>query len=138
MISAPSPMSRVMARRARPRPPERQLTKSMLIYPLFITDGDEDMILVPSLPGQHQLSVNKLVPFLEPLVRKGLRSVMLFGVPMKPGTKDALGSAADDPEGPVVRAIRLIRRDVCLCEYPSHGLCGILRDDGSLNNQLSV
>jgi len=126
---------------------ERQLTKSMLIYPLFITDGDDDMILVPSLPGQHQLSVSRLVGFLEPLVRKGLRSVILFGVPLKPGTKDALGSAADDPEGPVVQAIRLIRRrfpqlfictDVCLCEYTSHGHCGILRDDGSLNNQLSV
>ncbi|PHH64109.1 hypothetical protein CDD81_4984 [Ophiocordyceps australis] len=126
---------------------ERQLTKSMLIYPLFVTDGDDDMILVPSLPGQHQLSVSKLVPFLEPLVHKGLRSVMLFGVPMKAGSKDALGSAADDPEGPVIRAIRLIRRrfpqifictDVCLCEYTSHGHCGILRDDGSLNNQLSV
>ncbi|PHH80835.1 hypothetical protein CDD82_1493 [Ophiocordyceps australis] len=126
---------------------ERQLTKSMLIYPLFVTDGDDDMILVPSLPGQHQLSVSKLVTFLEPLVHKGLRSVMLFGVPMKAGSKDALGSAADDPEGPVIRAIRLIRRrfpqifictDVCLCEYTSHGHCGILRDDGSLNNQLSV
>ncbi|KAF4126303.1 porphobilinogen synthase [Geosmithia morbida] len=126
---------------------ERQLTKSMLIYPLFITDGPDDMSLVPSLPGQHQLGLNKLVPFLEPLVRKGLRSVMLFGVPLRPGTKDALGSAADDPEGPVIQGIRLIRRrfpqlfictDVCLCEYTSHGHCGILRDDGSLNNQLSV
>jgi porphobilinogen synthase len=126
---------------------ERQLTKSMLIYPLFITDGDDDLILVPSLPGQYQLSVSRLVPFLEPLVRKGLRSVILFGVPMKPGCKDALGTAADDPQGPVIQAIRLIRRrfpqlficaDVCLCEYTSHGHCGILRDDGSLNNQMSV
>ncbi|KAL6415130.1 Delta-aminolevulinic acid dehydratase [Ilyonectria robusta] len=119
----------------------------MLIYPLFITDGDDDMNLIPSLPGQHQLSISRLVSFLEPLVHKGLRSVMLFGVPMKPGCKDALGTAADDPEGPVIRAIQLIRRrfpqlficaDVCLCEYTSHGHCGILRDDGSLNNQLSV
>ncbi|OAQ61978.1 delta-aminolevulinic acid dehydratase [Pochonia chlamydosporia 170] len=126
---------------------ERQLTKSMFIYPIFITDGQNDMNLVASLPGQYQISVDKLVSFLEPLVHKGLRSVMLFGVPMKPGTKDALGSAADDPEGPVIQSIRLIRRrfpqlyictDVCLCEYTSHGHCGILRDDGSLNNQLSV
>ncbi|QUC23068.1 uncharacterized protein UV8b_07309 [Ustilaginoidea virens] len=126
---------------------ERQLTKSMFIYPLFVTDRTDDMNLVPSLPGQYQLGLGKLVSFLEPLVRKGLRSVILFGVPMKPGTKDALGSAADDPEGPVIQAIRLIRRrfpqmyicaDVCLCEYTSHGHCGILRDDGSLNNQLSV
>ncbi|RCI09315.1 hypothetical protein L249_1434 [Ophiocordyceps polyrhachis-furcata BCC 54312] len=126
---------------------ERQLTKSMLIYPIFVTDGEDDFTLVPSLPGQHQLSVSRLVPFLEPLVHKGLRSVILFGVPLKPGTKDALGSAADDPDGPVIRAIRQIRlrfpqificTDVCLCEYTSHGHCGILRDDSSLNNQLSV
>ena len=119
----------------------------MLIYPLFITDGEDDQILVPSLPGQYQLSISRLEGFLEPLVRKGLRSVILFGVPMKPGTKDALGTPADDPKGPVIQAIRLIRRrfpqlfictDVCLCEYTSHGHCGILRDDGSLNNQLSV
>lgn len=119
----------------------------MLIYPLFITDNPDDMVLVPSLPGQYQVGLNKLVPFLEPLIRKGLRSVMLFGVPMRPGTKDALGSAADDPEGPVIQGIRLLQRrfpqlficaDVCLCEYTSHGHCGILRDDGSLNNQLSV
>ena len=119
----------------------------MFIYPIFVTDGDDDMILVPSLPGQHQISISRLTSFLEPLVRKGLRSVILFGVPMKPGTKDALGTSADDPEGPVIQAIRLIRRrfpqmyicaDVCLCEFTSHGHCGILRDDGSLNNQLSV
>ena len=119
----------------------------MLIYPLFITDGPDDMILVPSLPGQYQIGLKKLVGFLEPLVHKGLKSVILFGVPMRPGTKDALGTAADDPEGPVIQAIRLIRRrfpqlfistDVCLCEYTSHGHCGILRDDGSLNNNLSV
>ncbi|KAG6027915.1 Aminolevulinate dehydratase [Claviceps sp. LM458 group G5] len=126
---------------------ERQLTKSMFIYPIFVTDRPDDMNLVASLPGQYQLGLGKLVSFLEPLVRKGLRSVMLFGVPMKAGTKDALGTAADDPEGPVIQAIRLIRSrfpqmyictDVCLCEYTSHGHCGILRDDGSLNNQLSV
>merc|ERR1712137_281864 len=72
---------------------------------------------------------------------------MLFGVPMRNGTKDALGTAADDPEGPVIKAFQLIRRrfpqlficcDVCLCEYTSHGHCGILHEDGSLNNQLSV
>jgi len=126
---------------------ERQLTKSMLIYPLFISDQDDEEVLVPSLPGQCRRGINKLVPFLEPLIHKGLRSVMLFGVPVAPGVKDALGTAADDPEGPVIRSIQLLRQrfphlyiscDVCLCEYTSHGHCGILRDDGSLNNQLSV
>ncbi|KAH6662004.1 delta-aminolevulinic acid dehydratase [Verticillium dahliae] len=97
---------------------ERQLTKSMLIYPIFISDNDDDETLIPSLPGQSRRGLNKLVPFLE--------------------TLDALGTAADDPSGPVIRTIRLIRQrfpqlfictDVCLCEYTSHGHCGILRDD---------
>ncbi|KAK0669012.1 putative delta-aminolevulinic acid dehydratase [Cercophora samala] len=126
---------------------ERQLTKSMLIYPLFVSDQDDEEVLIPSLPGQYRRGVNKLIPYLEPLVQKGLRSVILFGVPLRPGTKDALGTSADDPEGPVIRSIQLLRQrfphlyivaDVCLCEYTSHGHCGILRDDGSLNNQLSV
>ncbi|KAJ0107142.1 hypothetical protein J7T55_014672 [Diaporthe amygdali] len=126
---------------------ERQLTKSMLIYPLFVSDQDDEEVLIPSLPNQCRRGINKLIPFLEPLVHKGLRAVMLFGVPLNPGTKDALGTAADDPKGPVISSIRLLRQrfpqlyitaDVCLCEYTSHGHCGILRDDGSLNNQLSV
>lgn len=119
----------------------------MLIYPLFITDNPEDEVAVPSLPNQHQLGLNRLVPTLAPLIRKGLRSVVLFGVPRAAGAKDALGTAADDPRGPVIQAIRTIRAnfpslfivaDVCLCEYTSHGHCGILHDDGSLNNTLSV
>lgn len=119
----------------------------MLVYPLFISDQDDEEVPIPSLPNNHRRGVNRLVPFLEPLVRKGLRSVILFGVPLKPGTKDALGTSADDPDGPVIRSIRLLRArfpqifivaDVCLCEYTSHGHCGILRDDGTLNNQLSV
>ncbi|KIY00967.1 uncharacterized protein Z520_03633 [Fonsecaea multimorphosa CBS 102226] len=126
---------------------ERQLTKSMLIYPLFITDNPDEVTPIPSLPNQNRLGLNKLVPFLAPLVQKGLRSVILFGVPLAPDAKDALGTAADDPEGPVIKGIQLIRRhfpqlfvvaDVCLCEYTSHGHCGILRDDGSLNNAMSV
>ena len=80
-------------------------------------------------------------------MRKGLKSVILFGVPTHPQAKDALGTAADDPNGPVIQGLRLLKRrfpelyliaDVCLCEYTSHGHCGILREDGSLNNALSV
>lgn len=119
----------------------------MLIYPLFMTDNPDEEALIPSLPGQYRRGINRLVPFLTPLVRKGLRSVILFGVPLAPSAKDALGTAADDPSGPVIQTIRLLRAqfpdlyivtDVCLCEYTSHGHCGILRDDGSLNNALSV
>lgn len=119
----------------------------MLIYPLFITDNADEETLIPSLPNQHRRGVNRLIPFLRPLVAKGLCSVILFGVPLQPSAKDAFGTAADDPTGPVISALSLIRRhfphlfvvaDVCLCEYTSHGHCGILRDDGSLNNAMSV
>lgn len=119
----------------------------MLIYPLFITDNPDEESSIPSLPGQCRRGINRLVPFLTPLVNKGLRSVVLFGVPLAPTAKDALGTAADDPTGPVIQAIRHLRArfpelyivtDVCLCEYTSHGHCGILRDDGSLNNAMSI
>lgn len=123
------------------------LLQSMLIYPLFITDNPDEESLIPSLPNQYRRGLDRLVPFLTPLIRKGLKSVILFGVPLAPSAKDALGTAADDPNGPVIAAIRLLRArfpqlyivaDVCLCEYTSHGHCGILRDDGSLNNAASV
>ena len=123
------------------------LFQSMLIYPLFISDKPDEETAIPSLPDQHRRGISKIIPHLEPLIRKGLRSVILFGVPLTPGTKDALGTAADDPKGPVIQSIRLLRArfpnlyivaDVCLCEYTSHGHCGILREDGSLNNNLSV
>ncbi|CZT20290.1 probable porphobilinogen synthase [Ramularia collo-cygni] len=126
---------------------ERQLTKSMLIYPIFVTDNPDEETSIPSLPNQKRMGLNRLVPFLQPLVAKGLKSVIVFGVPLAPTAKDALGTSADDPQGPVISAIRLLRRafprlfivaDVCLCEYTSHGHCGILHEDGSLNNSLSV
>lgn len=126
---------------------ERQLTKAMLIYPLFITDNPDEITPIPSLPNQSRLGLNQIVPTLTPLIEQGLRSVILFGVPLAAGSKDALGTSADDPKGPVIQAIQVIRRkfpqiyivtDVCLCEYTSHGHCGILYEDGSLNNAMSV
>jgi porphobilinogen synthase len=119
----------------------------MLIYPIFVSDQPDEESTIPSLPNQKRLGLNKLVPFLDPLVRKGLKSVILFGVPVAQGVKDSVGTAADDSKGPVIQAIKLLRRrfrdlfitaDVCLCEYTSHGHCGILREDGSLNNAMSV
>lgn len=126
---------------------ERQLTKNMFIFPLFISDDPEEETPIESLPNIKRFGVNKLSAYLRPLVEKGLRSIILFGVPMKAGTKDPVGTAADDPEGPVVQGIRLLRRDfpdlyiicdVCLCEYTSHGHCGILYEDGTINREESV
>lgn len=121
----------------------------MLVYPLFISDVADEETAIVSLPHQFRRGVKRLLPFLDRLVAKGLRAVMLFGVPSGGGSagKDAVGSGADDPAGPVVQAIRLLRAryrdlfvvaDVCLCEYTSHGHCGIVRADGSLDNARSI
>jgi porphobilinogen synthase len=126
---------------------ERTLTKEMLMYPIFITDDPNALVPLEALPEQYRIGIDRLEGFLAPLVKKGLKSVIIFGVPLKEGVKDPQGSKAEDPEGPTIEAVKLIRRvfptvfvacDVCLCEYTSHGHCGILRDDGTLNNDLSV
>ncbi|CAO3693870.1 unnamed protein product [Rhizopus stolonifer] len=126
---------------------ERTLTKEMLMYPIFISDEDDVLEPLESLPGQYRIGINRLREFIDPLYKKGLKSVILFGVPLKEGIKDPTGSKADDPKGPTMSAIRLLRKefvdlfvacDVCLCEYTSHGHCGILCEDGTLNNELSV
>ncbi|THV02399.1 tetrapyrrole biosynthesis, porphobilinogen synthase [Dendrothele bispora CBS 962.96] len=125
---------------------QRQLTKSMLMYPIFITDDPDACVSISSLPGQSRWGVNKLEAFLGPLVKKGLQSVILFGVPLK-CTKDGRGTPADDPSGPVILAIQKIRQlfptvyiacDVCLCEYTDHGHCGLLNNDGTINNTPSA
>lgn len=120
---------------------DKQLTKDMLIYPLFMTDDPDAEVELKSLPGQKRWGVRSVVPFVRSLVQKGLKSVILFGVPVKEGVKDVEGSNADDPEGPVIQTIKVLRKefpdlfiicDVCMCEYTSHGHCGVLRDDGSI------
>ncbi|KAH0827407.1 hypothetical protein J3R83DRAFT_4063 [Lanmaoa asiatica] len=118
----------------------------MFMYPIFITDNPDARVVIPTLPGQRRWGVNQLESFLGPLVQKGLTSVILFGVPFK-CEKDERGSPADDPEGPVIQAIQKIRTlfpelyiacDVCLCEYTSHGHCGLLHPDGTIHTEPSV
>lgn len=117
------------------------------MYPLFITDDPDSLEAIPSLPEQYRIGIRRLKEVIEPLYKKGLRSVILFGVPLAEGVKDPTGSKADDPNGPTIQAVKLLRSefpdlfvacDVCLCEYTSHGHCGILREDGTLENELSV
>ncbi|KAE8229651.1 hypothetical protein CF326_g5375 [Tilletia indica] len=124
----------------------RALTKDMFMYPIFITDDPDASIELASMPGQRRWGVNKLEEFLGPLVRKGLKSVILFGVPTK-APKDDKGSLADDPSTPVILALQKLRTlfpnlylatDVCLCEYTSHGHCGVLNEDGTINNAPSI
>lgn len=116
------------------------------MYPLFVSDIADEQTPVLSLPGQSRRGVAKLIPFLEPLVGLGLRAVILFGVLLAPAAKDETGSQASAADGPVVQAIRAIKHafphlfvmaDVCLCEYTSHGHCGVLMADGSLDQRAS-
>ncbi|KFW90711.1 Delta-aminolevulinic acid dehydratase, partial [Phalacrocorax carbo] len=118
---------------------------SNLIYPIFVTDSPDAVEPIPSLPGQARYGVNKLEGMLRPLVEDGLKCVLIFGVPSKVH-KDERGSAADAEDTPAIQAIRkihstfpelLIACDVCLCPYTSHGHCGILREDGTIQNEIS-
>lgn len=124
---------------------ERQLTKNMFIFPLFITLDPDAEEVIPSLPNIKRYGVNSVIPYVEGLIKKGLRSVILFGIPSH-DDKDEQGTSADDPEGPVILAIKALKKnfpdlyilcDVCICEYTSHGHCGILNEDGSLNREQS-
>ena len=114
---------------------ETRLQPSMLVAPLFVRPGAGIRESIASMPGQHRLSPDEVVREAHRLLEAGVRSVLLFGLPAE---KDADGSGAWDPEGPVPAAIRALRTelgdelaviaDVCLCEYTSHGHCGVLRD----------
>ncbi|EED11425.1 porphobilinogen synthase, putative [Talaromyces stipitatus ATCC 10500] len=134
---------------------EREITKSMFILPVFVSDIDDEESPIPLLTDIPRLGLSKLIPYLQKLVNLGLRSVILFGVlgdKLNPPCKDATGTAADDPKGPVIRAIRsigahfpslFIITDVCLCEYTNHGHCGIFSsahgdDKVSTDNNASV
>jgi porphobilinogen synthase len=114
---------------------ETRLHPAMLVAPLFVRPGHGVREEIGSMPGQHRLSVDEVARDAETLLEAGVRTVLLFGLPE---AKDAEGSGAWDEDGIVQRTIRELRRsagdelaiivDVCLCEYTSHGHCGVLRD----------
>jgi porphobilinogen synthase len=121
--------------------------QSMFIYPVFLSADQDLEEPITSLPNQYRRGVNKLIPFLEPLVAKGLHSIILFGSPPGAEQKDGSGSMADSPKGPIMPAIPLIRKafpdlyliaDVSLCEYTDHGHCAVLFPDGTVDNEASV
>jgi porphobilinogen synthase len=112
----------------------------MFLYPLFVCAGSGQRREVPSMPGVHQLSVDEAVKEAAAAKTDGVTGVLLFGLPE---SKDAIGSAAYDPDAPVQSAVRALKReipdllvvtDVCLCEYTSHGHCGILVEDEIVND----
>jgi porphobilinogen synthase len=115
---------------------ETQLAVNDLIYPLFVYHGKNLRREIPSMPGQYQLSLDRLGDSLAEIAGLGIPAVIFFGIP---GQKDALGSAAARDDGIVQEAIRLTRRiapdllvitDLCFCEYTDHGHCGPLAEIG--------
>jgi len=119
---------------------ETRLSPEMFIEPLFVRSGEGWRTEIGSMPGVYQLSVDEAVKDAHAVKAAGIPGVLLFGLPDE---KDAVGSAAYDPEAPVQAAVRAIKRevpgllvvtDVCLCEYTSHGHCGILVDDEVVND----
>ena len=122
---------------------ETRLSPDTFMLPLFVCEGEGVRREVPSMPGVYNLSVDETVREVVAAKGEGVNSVLLFGLPSH---KDAIGSAAYDPEAPVQSAVRAIKRavpdvlvatDVCLCEYTDHGHCGVIID-GEIANDPSV
>ena len=119
---------------------ETRLTPDCFILPLFVCEGRGVKREVSSMPGVYQLSVDEAVKEAAAAKADGVPGVLLFGLP---DSKDATGSKAADPDAPVQNAVRALKRevpelivitDVCLCEYTSHGHCGILEGEEILND----
>jgi porphobilinogen synthase len=122
---------------------ETRLVPSQMVAPLFVVPGRGRQEPIPSLRGQSRLSPDLVLEEAEALARAGVGGVLLFGVPDE---KDEDGRAAADPAGPVPAALRTLREaglplvliaDVCLCEYTTHGHCGIL-DGDQVDNDASL
>ena len=123
---------------------ETRLEPSDLVLPLFVEAGLEERAPISAMPGVERLSISQAVEEAGTAAGLGLPAVLLFGIP---ADKDDEGSGAWDDEGVVQLATRAIKdahpellviTDVCLCEYTSHGHCGLLRPDGTVDNDPSV
>ncbi len=118
---------------------ETSIDKTDLIYPMFVIDGATEEI--PSMPGIKRYSLNDLPRALDEVVTSGVKAVLYFGIPK---TKDEVGSEAYNDNGIVQQAIRLTKElypdliviaDICLCEYTSHGHCGVIEHECVVNDK---
>src|SRR5919201_2901599 len=123
---------------------ETELSPAHLVYPMFVVARGERRRPIPSLPGIDHLSIEGAVEEAGSAHALGIPAVLLFGLP---AAKDDEGSGAWDDEGVVQLATRAIKAshpdllvvcDLCLCEYTSHGHCGVLRDDGIVDNDATL
>lgn len=122
---------------------ETAVNPDSLVYPMFVVEGEGIKEPIPSMPGQFRFSIDELLRELEVCVLAGIKSIMLFGIPHH---KDETATCAYDDEGVVQRAVRSVKAhfaklnvitDVCLCEYMSHGHCGIVKD-GEVDNDATL
>jgi porphobilinogen synthase len=123
---------------------ETDLSPAHLVQPLFVVAGEGVREPVPSMPGVERFSISELVGEAGEIAASGVRAVILFGIP---ASKDEMASGAYDDEGVVQMAVRALKEahpdllvitDVCLCEYTSHGHCGVVREDGEVDNDVTV
>lgn len=119
---------------------ETAVNPDSLVYPMFVVEGENVKEEIPSMPNQYRFSIDEILKELESCVAVGVKSILLFGIP---SYKDEMATSAYDDDGIVQRAVRSIKAkfpdlyvitDVCLCEYMSHGHCGIVKDDGDVDN----
>ncbi|MGZ8652782.1 MAG: porphobilinogen synthase [Actinomycetota bacterium] len=139
----PRRMRRTPALRALIR--ETELAPGRLIAPLFVKEGIADAVPITSMPGQFQHTLETLRKEATDIASRGVTAFMVFGVPER---KDAEGSEAWNPEGIAQRALRTLREelgddhvliaDLCLDEYTDHGHCGVLADDGNVDNDATL
>ncbi|RLE19527.1 MAG: porphobilinogen synthase [Acidobacteria bacterium] len=122
---------------------ETTLSPNDFIYPLFLIDGENVKNPIPSMAGTFQYSVDRIEEEVNELVELGIKSIILFGIPEH---KDELGTEAYAEEGIIQRGIRRIKEltdqlyvitDVCMCEYTSHGHCGLV-EDGDVHNDKTL
>jgi len=124
---------------------ETELSPSHLVQPLFVTAGESVREPVESMPGVERLSISEAVAEVTEIAAAGVRAVLLFGIP---ASKDEFGTEAYDDEGVIQMAVRALKEahpevvvitDVCLCEYTSHGHCGVFRDGSrEVDNDLTI
>jgi porphobilinogen synthase len=123
---------------------ETALTPQHLVYPVFVQAGLSGREPIPSMPGQDRLGLDTLAEEARDLAQLEIPAVLLFGLP---AYKDERGSSAWEPHGIVQEAIRRLKEtrpdllvvgDVCLCEYTSHGHCGLLTPDGQVDNDATL
>ena len=120
---------------------ETHLRIDELVYPVFVAEGIDEPRAVESMPGVFQEPLSRVPELADAVASAGIKAVLLFGIPLR---KDETGSAAFDDDGIVPRAIRAIKSrrpemvviaDTCLCEYTSHGHCGLVEDGAILNDE---